>query len=137
MLSNLPPNLHTLTFEAMDAPSGLELREAIEDARWPLSITDIHFHEAESPRIANRIEEDGDVLHHVRQEWSSVDEMCRSRGIRLCGVGYLEHEDDDDDDDDGDESGGDSDDGGDADDPFALNSIHGASDDDAGSGADV
>ena len=136
MLTNLPPNLQTLSLEAMDAPSATELRQSIEDARWPLSLTDLYFHDAKS-MLELGDEETGADLDGVRRSWSAVAELCESRNIRLWGIEYLEPDDDDDEDGDGDD-GGDGGDGGDkdGDDRFAVNSLDDASDDGAGSDAD-
>ena len=146
MLTNLPPNLQTLSLEAMDAPSATELRQSIEDARWPLSLTDLYFHDAKSMLELGDDEngadlvgddENGADLDEVRRSWSAVAELCESRNIRLWGIEYLEPDDDDDEDGDGDD-GGDGGDGGDkdGDDRFAVNSLDDASDDGAGSDAD-
>ena len=135
MLTNLPPNLQTLSLEAMDAPSATELRQSIEDARWPLSITDLYFHDAKS-MLELGDDENGADLDEVRRSWAGVAELCESRNIRLWGIEYLEP-DDEDEDGDGDD-GGDGGDGADedGDDRFAVNSLDGASYNGAGSDAD-
>lgn len=123
MLSNLPPNLVTLTIESMDAPTGPGLLRAIEDSRWPASITSIHLHESKAVAELGAEEVGGTDLEDVVRGWMETAEACEARGIHLCGVDYLAPDDDDDDD------GDDSDD--DADDKFAVNSLAEESDDGA------